>query len=52
MQLCESLYSKAEVVSAIEEILGEKRSFAKCATSGAQMLAIREKINAMIKAKV
>ena len=52
MQLCETLYSKAEVVAAIEEILGEKLSFAKCATSGAQMLAIREKINAMIKARI
>ena len=52
MQLCETLYSKAAVVAAIEEILGEKLSFAKCATSGAQMLAIREKINAMIKARI
>lgn len=51
MQLCESLYSKAEVVSAIEEILGEELSFTRCAKSSAEMLAIREKINAMIKAK-
>jgi hypothetical protein len=51
MQLCESLYSKEEVVSAIEEILGEELSFSKCAASGAEMLAIREKINAMIKAR-
>ena len=52
MQLCESLYSKAEVVKAIEDILGDELSFAKCAKSGDEMLAIREKINAMIKEKV
>lgn len=52
MQLCESLYSKKEVVDAIEEILGDELSFARSARSSAEMLAVREKINAMIKAKV
>ena len=51
MQLCESLYSKEEVVCAIEEILGSAISFDKCASSADELLAIREKINAMIKAK-
>ncbi len=52
MQLCESLYSKEEVVAAIEDILGDELTFQRCARSSAEMLAIREKINAMIKAKV
>ena len=52
MQLCESLYSKDEVVAAIESILGQSLEFDVCAKDAACMLAIREKINAMIKAKV
>lgn len=52
MQLCESLYSKEEVVAAIESILGQSLEFDVCAKDAACMLAIREKINAMIKAKV
>ena len=52
MKLCESLYSKEEVVSAIEEVMGEELRFDVCAKSEATMLAVREKINAMIKAKV
>ena len=52
MQLCESLYSKDEVVSAIEEILGKALDFSVCAPDAATMLKIREKINSMIKEKV
>ena len=51
MQLCESLYSKAEVVAAIEEILGDSLSFARCAGSADELLAVRARINEMIKAK-
>lgn len=52
MQLCESLYSKEEVVAAIEEVIGEQLHFRRCAKSTEEMLAVREKINGMIKAKV
>ncbi len=52
MRLCESLYSKDEVVAAIESVLGKVLTFDVCAKSEATMLEIREKINEMIKAKV
>ncbi|MBQ8529428.1 MAG: DUF4091 domain-containing protein [Clostridia bacterium] len=52
MSLCESLYSKEEVVAAVEEVLGYSMTFANSVTDSAKMLAVREKINAMIKAKV
>ena len=52
MQLCESLYSHDEVVAAIEEAFGSEIRFDVCARSAEQMLAVREKINEMIKAKV
>jgi hypothetical protein len=52
MQLCESLYSHDEVVGAIEEVLGDELTFTRCAHSSAEMHAVREKINEMIKAKV
>ncbi len=51
MQLCESLYSHDEVVGAIEEALGFDIEFDKCAKSAAEILRMRETINAMIKAK-
>lgn len=51
MQLCESLYSKAEVVAEIEKIFGKSLAFDTCATDEKTMLAIRERINEMIKAK-
>ncbi len=51
MKLCESLYSHDEVVAAMESIIGEIR-FDACAKSAATMLAVREKVNEMIKAKV
>ena len=52
MKLCESLYSKEEVVAEIEKIFGKTLAFDTCATSEKTMLAIRERINEMIKAKV
>ncbi len=52
MKLCESLYSKDEVVSEIEKIMGESIAFDVCAKTEATMLAVRERINEMIKAKI
>ena len=52
MQLCESLYSKEEVVAAMEEELGFEVTFDTCANSADQILRMRERINAMIKAKI
>ncbi len=52
MELAESFYSHAEVVSAIEEALGYKVVFDKCALLPEEILAVREKINSMIKAKL
>lgn len=52
MQLCQSLYSHDEVVSAIEEIFGEEIHFNVCVHDVATMEAIREKINNMIRARI
>ncbi len=52
MQLCESLYSHEAVVSAIEEAFGRELHFDTCAQDIETMEKIREKINAMIKAKI
>ena len=52
MKLCESFYSKEEVVAEIEKVFGETLAFNTCAKSEATMLAIRERINEMIKAKI
>ena len=52
MQLCESLYSHAEVVSTIEAVFGKELHFNTCAQDIDTMEAIREKINAMIKARI
>ena len=52
MKLCENLYSHDEVVKAIEEAFGKEIRFDVCAKSADEMLAVREKINEMIKAKV
>ena len=51
MQLCETLYSKDEVVAEIEKVFGKSLAFDTCATDEKTMLAIRERINEMIKAK-
>ena len=52
MQLCESLYSKEEVVAEIEKIFGQTLTFYTCAKDGETVLRIREKINEMIKNRV
>ncbi len=52
MKLCEILYSKEEVVAEIEKIMGETLAFNVCAKTEATMLAIRERINEMIKSKI
>ena len=52
MQLCESLYSKDEVVSEIESIFGCEVTFYTCARSEDTILKIRKKVNEMIKAKI
>ncbi len=52
MKLCEKLYSHEEVVSAIEEVFGREVRFEDCARRASEILAIRERINEMIKAKV
>ena len=52
MKLCEKLYSKSEVVAEIEKIFGKELTFYTCAKSENVMLAIRERINEMIKAKI
>jgi len=52
MQLCESLYSREEVIRAIEEELTEPVTFKRCAKSADEMLRLRERINAMIAARI
>ena len=52
MKLCESLYSHDEVVKAIENAFGKEIRFDVCAKSADEMLAVREKVNEMIKTKV
>jgi len=52
MQLCASLYSKEEVVAEIEKVFGKSITFDTCAYSAAEMLAVREKVNEMIKSRI
>ena len=52
MQLCEKYYSHEEVVAAIEEVLGYELDFKGCVRSAEKMIAVWEKINEMIKAKL
>lgn len=52
MELCEKYYSHEEVVSAIEEELGEPITFERCAHSEDEMLRVRGKINRMIAQKL
>jgi hypothetical protein len=52
MKLCESLYSHKEVVAAIEEVAGIEITFINTICDGKTVLAIRDRINQMIKAKV
>ncbi len=49
MKLAERYYSHAEVVAAIEQVLGEPITFKRCAHSEEEMLAIRSAVNQMIK---
>ena len=52
MQLCESYYSHEKTVAAIEEALGHAADFDKSALTPSEILAVRERINAMIKAAI
>ncbi len=52
MHLAESLYDKKTVVDAMEKALGREIAFNVCARSSAEMLAVREAVNALIKAKI
>ena len=52
MQLCESLYSKEEVICEIEKIFGKALTFYTCAREEETVLKIREKINEMIKNRI
>lgn len=52
MQLCESLYSKKEVVDAIEKAFGKELHFDTCAQDIDTMEKIRATINEMIRAKI
>ena len=51
MKLCESFYGHDAVVEAIEQVCGEVR-FDKCLIASEDMLAVRERINDMIEAKI
>lgn len=51
MRLAESYYGHEEVVKRIENAFGGEIAFNKCARSAEQMLAVREAVNEMIRAK-
>ena len=51
-ELCETLYSHEEVVSAIEEELGEPITFQTSARKADTIIRIRERINRMIKQRI
>ena len=52
MRLAESLCGKDAVVEAIEKAFGGEVAFNKCARSTEQMLAVRDAVNALIKANI
>lgn len=52
MKLCEKYCGKDAVVKVIDETIGATVTFDTCAKSANQMLALREKINSLIKEKV
>ena len=52
LKLCESLYSKAEVVAAIEKAYGAEIVFEKCANSTEVMQKVRDAVDNMIMAKL
>ena len=52
MKLCESLYSRETVVAEMERAYGKKITFTSSAYSAKELMAVRERINDMIKAKI
>ena len=52
LKLCESLYSKGEVVAKMEEIFGEAITFKKCVNDTETMEKLRAAIDEMIMAKL
>ena len=52
LKLCESLYSKEEVVAAIEKAYVDEIVFKKCANDTATMQRIRDIVDNMIMAKL
>lgn len=51
MELCEKYYPKERIIAEIESVAGEVK-FSHCPSSSAVMLAVRERINALIAAVV
>ena len=51
-ELCESLYSREEVISVLEEEIGGEIKTTTYINDAAPMQKLRERINAMIKAKI
>ena len=51
-KLCESLYSKDEVIAALEEELGEEIKTTTYINDSEKMLRVRDRINLMIKARL
>ena len=52
MKLCEKYYGHEATVAAIESVFGKELTFNTCAKTSERMLAVREKINEMIKTVV
>ena len=52
MRLAESLTSHTEVVKAMETALGDTITFRRCATTEAEILAVRDAVNELIKANM
>lgn len=49
MKLCEKYYKKEEIVDAIEDAFGKELRFDVCARSSEEIIAVRERINEMIR---
>ncbi len=43
---------RTKIISSLEKVFGKELTFATCTTSSAQMLAIREAVNDLIKSKL
>ena len=52
MKLCEKLYSREEVISTLENVIGKEIRANTYINDAAGMHTVREKVNSMIKAKV